>query len=450
MKQKKVYNKKKIIFAIIFSAVLTSGINANVAVRNQNISKNDLKVYNLESIPSLDLKNYVKPIYDIKTEEIDYSQYSPSPYQIQGNFETGWKVENFWNPNDNGGVAVGPFQIHSDYMLKPFFEYLKNNAPSYFNKLNEKGGIKAIRANDVEMRKFFSNLCKDDENFVKLQATFIDKENFQPRLNALKSQYGLDISARSPSIEGIFRAMSANIGWKTNYVVKEMAKILSKEDSISDINSVTDEKFVEVLQESLHIVINNHIQPRFRKHLLTAYDATITKDVIPNLGKKVLSESAKKKVVKKRNNVNSINLSIKTKPIDIAFSKKTIIKKDDEVAEVPYNRQDSKYLPPKKDDVITVEKVIEKNKDKEYTPSLLRKAELILMKETLANATKELDKINANSQVAVKVAKTSKPTAKVLTVEDVIKKASSKRKRKDGYVTPDFSDLLKEAASHII
>ena len=297
-KIEKINKKKKIVMAILFSGILLSKVNASVVVPVKNIDVDLVKTKIEDAFNS------------VPENQIDYSMYAPTPFEIQGRFETNWDKNNYWNSNDNGGVAVGPFQIHSKYMLSPFFDFLQNNAPEYYSKLNEKGGIEAIKSNTKEMKNYFCDLCSNDEKFVKLQADFINAENFEPRLNSLKSKYNLDLSNRPAVVEGIFRAMSANIAGRTNWVVEDMIKTITKDDfkissenitsemmeqtiSSLKINKISDVEFVDILQDSIHNIVNTKIQPEFQKQLITAYDATINKYVKPNLEKEVLTAEEK-------------------------------------------------------------------------------------------------------------------------------------------------------------
>ena len=510
----------KILFTILFSTILVSGAKASILTNTNNFSHIEKQNITSTSFYDFAIKDKVKDIFDnIEDKKIDLSNYTPSPFEIQGRFETNWNVNNYWNGNDNGGVAVGPFQIHSRYMLVPFFEYLKENNTYYFDLLNANGGVKAIRHNDANMKKFFCELCQKDKEFVKLQAQFIDKNNFQPRLKVLKNQYGLDISKRSKSIEGLFRTMSANIGWKTNYVVEEMIREIGAEQ----LNHISDKEFVEVLHKSLTKVLNEKIQKRFRAHLLSAYDATIKNDVIPNLYKPMLTKTEKlnqeyknrnqkaKSVIAslqmffdadfiKREQNNFIKIIsedtsdnfVKSKKIimqsiikhmnqnykfDIAKNKTVaekkkqsvkivkqdiFVKNDDDVnTDTPIFEQKKEALPPKKNDIITVESVIANNKNPR--PSLLRKAEIIRMNELLENAVNIMN--GKNEKILKKTIETTNHTSTIhqtkkslyaekraneLNVENIITKAKS---RKDnGAIKPqnDFSDLFKEASSYFI
>lgn len=315
-------SREKILLTFLFGSILTIATTTSAAMLDKNTNLklqssyvNDVYFYNPNLISEIYKK--IENIFD-NTEDItiDYSQYAPSPYQIQGNFETGWNVNNFWNGNDNGGVAIGPFQIHSRYMLEPFFNYLKQNAPYYFDLLNSQGGIKAIKQNNPQMKKFFCELCDKDKEFIELQAKFIDRDNFQPRIRYLKNQYGLDISIRGPAIEGLLRTISANIGWRTNYVIEEMVKNLSIYFNISHknviqsnlLNTISDSDFVNILHTSLNTVINKKIEYRFRTHLLNAYNATIKNDVIPNLGKEILTETEKIALEQKNRKLRAENI----------------------------------------------------------------------------------------------------------------------------------------------
>ena len=303
-------NAKKIVFSIIFSAMLTNNVNASIYYPEKPINKEDFEEKYLELSSNI-----------------------LSPFQIQGNFETGWHKGNFWNENDNGGVAIGPYQIHSKYLLEPFFDYLKDNSPKYYDMLNEKGGVKAIKKNNSEMREFFCELCHNDKEFVRVQENFIDKENFQPRIKTIKSKYGVDISSRSSSIEGIFRIMSANIGWRTNDVIKDMIK--SNPDM--NINSMSDIEFITVLQQSIHTVIKRDIKPKLRNNLINAYDRVINNDIIPNIRKEEIV-AMRKFDIRKYNvlNLQSENYAQKTsiKNTVMDTPKKYFIKKDEEVVEV--------------------------------------------------------------------------------------------------------------------
>lgn len=550
--RKKLKTQEKILFSLILACILTAttAITAIGAIEKKEISKlndeydkyilrDDKYFHNSNAVSEIQKK--LDYIFDnIKDISIDYTKYSPSPYQIQGNFETGWNVNNFWNGNDNGGVAIGPFQIHSRYMLEPFFDYLKENAPYYFDLLNAQGGVKAVKQNDPKMKTFFCELCKNDSYFVELQAKFLDRDNFQPRMTYLKNQYGLDISQRGPAIEGLFRTMSANIGWRTNYVVDEMIKNLSIYFNISRknviqsnlLNKISDSDFVNVLQTSLNSVINKKIQYRFRNHLLSAYNSTIQNDVIPNLGKEVLTES-KKNLLEQRNRqlkaemiietiksefniiekdqVNLVNMisndtsdnflnskntlasyinetlknknkslllkrkftkskKIKLAENDITFAKQDLFIKDDE-DEINLPENDTPVLPPNNnEDIITVDKVIAKAKENKPKPSLLRKAELLLMDDILKDAVnilkgkkeetvenniiEEIQPVSfakkTNNTTLTKKALQAQKRAEELTVENVI--AKSKKRKDGGKIKPqnDMSALLAEAASHLI
>ena len=505
LRKKDKKNKEKIkdqtLFTFILACMLTiaTGTTSLAMVNNTNLKKYDIDnydkyisdVYFYSPDIVLDIQSKLDYVFDnIKDISIDYTKYSPSPYQIQGNFETGWNVNNFWNGNDNGGVAIGPFQIHSQYMLEPFFDYLKKNAPYYFDLLNSQGGVKAIKQNNPQMKKIFCDLCKNDSYFVELQAKFIDRDNFQPRITYLKNQYGLDLSQRGPAIEGLFRTMSANIGWRTNYVVDEMVKNLSIYYNISYknviavnlLNSISDSDFVNILHTSLNTVINKKIQSRFRTHLINAYNSTIKNDVIPNLGKKVLTESEKialeqknrqlkaemivktiksefsynkfdisekdeiylinlifndtsanfensKKILAnyidetiKTNNKNLLlkkaitkNKKIEVAENDITFTKQDLFIKNDDEDEINLPEESTPVLPPNNDeDIITVEKVITKNKESKPRPSLLRKAEIVRMNAMLEDAVnilkgKKEEKIEDNTTEEIKpVAKKTK------------------------------------------
>ncbi len=550
--RKKIKTQEKILFSLILACILTAttAITAIGAIEKKEISKlndeydkyilrDDKYFHNSNAVSEIQKK--LDYIFDnIKDISIDYTKYSPSPYQIQGNFETGWNVNNFWNGNDNGGVAIGPFQIHSQYMLEPFFDYLKENAPYYFDLLNAQGGVKAVKQNDPEMKTFFCELCKNDSYFVELQAKFLDRDNFQPRMTYLKNQYGLDISQRGPAIEGLFRTMSANIGWRTNYVVDEMIKNLSIYFNISRknviqsnlLNKISDSDFVNVLQTSLNSVINKKIQYRFRNHLLSAYNSTIQNDVIPNLGKEVLTES-KKNLLEQRNRqlkaemiietiksefniiekdqVNLVNMisndtsdnfsnskntlasyineilknknkslllkrkftkskKIKLDENNISFAKQDLFIKDDE-DEINLPENDTPVLPPNNnEDIITVDKVIAKAKENKPKPSLLRKAELLLMDDILKDAVnilkgkkeetvenniiEEIQPVSfakkTNNTTLTKKALQAQKRAEELTVENVI--AKSEKRKDGGKIKPqnDMSALLAEAASHLI
>ena len=550
--RKKIKTQEKILFSLILACILTAttAITAIGAIEKKEISKlndeydkyilrDDKYFHNSNAVSEIQKK--LDYIFDnIKDISIDYTKYSPSPYQIQGNFETGWNVNNFWNGNDNGGVAIGPFQIHSQYMLEPFFDYLKENAPYYFDLLNAQGGVKAVKQNDPEMKTFFCELCKNDSYFVELQAKFLDRDNFQPRMTYLKNQYGLDISQRGPAIEGLFRTMSANIGWRTNYVVDEMIKNLSIYFNISRknviqsnlLNKISDSDFVNVLQTSLNSVINKKIQYRFRNHLLSAYNSTIQNDVIPNLGKEVLTES-KKNLLEQRNRqlkaemiietiksefniiekdqVNLVNMisndtsdnfsnskntlasyinetlknknkslllkrkftkskKLKLDKNNISFAKQDLFIKDDE-DEINLPENDTPVLPPNNnEDIITVDKVIAKAKENKPKPSLLRKAELLLMDDILKDAVnilkgkkeetvenniiEEIQPVSfakkTNNTTLTKKALQAQKRAEELTVENVI--AKSEKRKDGGKIKPqnDMSALLAEAASHLI
>ena len=152
----KQHKNNKILFAILFSTILVSGAKASILTNTNNFSHIEKQNITSTSFYDFAIKDKVKDIFDnIEDKKIDLSNYTPSPFEIQGRFETNWNVNNYWNGNDNGGVAVGPFQIHSRYMLVPFFEYLKENNTYYFDLLNANGGVKAIRHNDANMKKFF-------------------------------------------------------------------------------------------------------------------------------------------------------------------------------------------------------------------------------------------------------------------------------------------------------
>lgn len=439
MKKKHKNNiKKKILLAILLSGIISTFANASIPTKNKEIFNFD----SLDNIPVV-----------IEDDSV------LSPYQIQGNFETGWNPANFWNPNDNGGVAIGPFQIHSKYMLASFFNYLEENGKTYFDMLNEKGGIRAIRRRNPEMKNFFCELCNDSA-FIKLQQNFIDKANFQPRLSVLKSQYGLDISKRSPSIEGLLRVMSANIGWRTNDVVCEMVKYLDRQEYGLDINSISDTEFVKVMEQSVYKIIKKDIQPKFRLHLLNAYNKVINDDVIPNMEREkqanLMAERVKKSTRLLRlsnHHTNKINgqadennftlkINSKSKVVASNTNDKYFVRKkefaDDKY--MPLSASNKSGIPPEptnKADMIKEEKIVEKVakvNDAERRPSLLRKAEAYL------EAQKMLDAKNTQ------VAKIEKATAKVLTVEDVVAKASRRRRKSEN----DFSNILGKAIEFTI
>lgn len=412
-------NTKKIVFSIIFSAMLTNNVNASIYYPEKPINKEDFE------------EKYVELSSNIL-----------SPFQIQGSFETGWHKGNFWNANDNGGVAIGPYQIHSKYLLEPFFNYLKNNSPKYYDMLNEKGGIKAIKKNNPEMREFFCELCHNDKEFVRLQENFIDTENFQPRIKTIKSLYGVDISSRSSSIEGIFRIMSANIGWRTNDVVKDMIK----SNPNMDINSMSDIEFIKILQQSIHTVIKKDIKPKLRNNLINAYDKVINNDIIPNIRKEEII--AMRKFDIRKYNVSSLQsldytqkISIKHKVMDTP--KKYFIKKDEEIVEVllPQHSNDGNNppLPSKKTDIITVNKVMEKKESSPRKPSLLHRAEMI-------RAQLNLEQEISLAGISQKKNKVVYKPQTVPTVE-AVKEKVEKRKGKTEF---DFSKILEEASSYII
>lgn len=412
-------NTKKIVFSIIFSAMLTNNVNASIYYPEKPIDKEDFEEKYLELSSNI-----------------------LSPFQIQGSFETGWHKENFWNANDNGGVAIGPYQIHSKYLLEPFFNYLKNNSPKYYDILNEKGGVKAIKKNNPEMREFFCDLCYNDKEFVRLQENFIDTENFQPRIKTIKSLYGIDISSRSSSIEGIFRIMSANIGWRTNDVVKDMIKT----NPNMDIDSMSDIEFIKILQQSIHTVIKRDIKPRIGNNLINAYDKVINNDIIPNIRKEEIV-AMQKFDISKHNIVNAQTKnyversSIKKKFMDTP--KTYFIKKDEKEIEVslpqPSNDGDNTPTKSKKIEIITVNKVMEKKEPTPRKPSLLHKAEMI---RAQLNLEQEIS-IAGISQKKNKVV--HKPQT-VPTV-DAVKEKVEKRKSKTEF---DFSKILEEASSYII
>ena len=410
MKKNKTHNSKnKILLAILLSGIITTFANASIPSKNKEIFNFDM----LENIFLIDENTVL------------------SPYQIQGNFETSWNPNNFWNANDNGGIAIGPFQIHSRYMLAPFFGYLKENGTVYFDMLNAKGGIDAVKKNSPEMRKFFCELCKNSE-FIKLQETFIDKANFQPRLSILKSKYGLDISKRSPSIEGIFRVMSGNIGWRTNDVVAEMIKCLEVKEL--DINSITDKEFISVLEQSIYKVINRDIQPKFKEYLLNAYKKVINNDVIPNMEKEKNFSSMNERIRKStqffRINKNYITSTLKNRIPD--FDNKYVKNDNDFDRNTYYPFLPKNTIQPITNDkfYIIKERKVVKNTGKKQ--SLLRKAELLLQEEKISNKENIITQTNDN----------------VLTVDAVIAKATrNRRKRKSEF---DFSDILSEAASYTI
>ena len=113
----KQHKNNKILFAILFSTILVSGAKASILTNTNNFSHIEKQNITSTSFYDFAIKDKVKDIFDnIEDKKIDLSNYTPSPFEIQGRFETNWNVNNYWNGNDNGGVAVGPFQIHSRYM----------------------------------------------------------------------------------------------------------------------------------------------------------------------------------------------------------------------------------------------------------------------------------------------------------------------------------------------
>ena len=145
------------------------------------------------------------------------------------------------------------------------------------------------------------------------------------------------------------------------------------------------------------------------------------------------------------------------------------IKDDEDEINLPEN--DTPVLPPNNnEDIITVDKVIAKAKENKPKPSLLRKAELLLMDDILKDAVnilkgkkEETVENNIIEEIQpVSFAKKTKNTtltkkalqaqkrAEELTVENVI--AKSEKRKDGGKIKPqnDMSALLAEAASHLI
>lgn len=140
-----------------------------------------------------------------------------------------------------GGFSYGQYQIATKTgTMANFLDYLAKANPAMAEKLNAAGGKAGALAGSSAFKSAWGSLAQD-KGFADAQHGFIQATHYDPLVNRIGKNTGIDINARSKALQDVIWSTAVQHGGATN-VVEKALRATGK-----NAGNVTDEDLIKAI-----------------------------------------------------------------------------------------------------------------------------------------------------------------------------------------------------------
>lgn len=171
------------------------------------------------------------------------------------------------NRGDIGGASYGTYQISTNTgTMKSFLSYLKSANPSYYKELSK------YSAGSTGFNNAWKSIAKKDPNgFNQLQHAFVQKNNYAPAANKVKSMLGIDVTKRSNALQQVMWSVGTQHGAGGALNLFRNANVNQSMTDAEIIRRVYEERMkVDKYFSSSSAAIKKSVLNRFKQELQDA------------------------------------------------------------------------------------------------------------------------------------------------------------------------------------
>jgi hypothetical protein len=158
-------------------------------------------------------------------------------------FESGSDSISAIGYDPNGGTSYGTYQISSKQgTMSDFIKFLESEEPGWAQRLNAAGNSNTLGTKGKMPEVWKQIAAENPERFAALQKEFIMKNHFEPAVNKIKNETGIDLSNASPALrEALFStAVQHGATGGANIFIKSIKNLQATNKSLSERNLIQE------------------------------------------------------------------------------------------------------------------------------------------------------------------------------------------------------------------